>query len=122
MACPCVCGEQVDLEAEGGLALQTLDLGEETYAGEAIFVPKEGSQTGAEDEGYLLTFTYSYKTNSSDFRVYDARTMSSTPVARVPLPRRVPYGFHAIWVPQEELNHQKCPAGLMGEGQQAQAA
>ena len=57
----------------------------------------------AEDDGYLVTFVYDEATDKSDFVVYDARTMSSTPLATVPLPVRVPHGFHGLWVGEQEL-------------------
>jgi carotenoid cleavage dioxygenase len=31
--------------------------------------------------------------------VFDASAVGNGPVARVHLPRRVPFGFHATWVP-----------------------
>ena len=34
----------------------------------------------------------------SSVTVIDAKTMSPDPVAVVPLPHRVPYGFHAFFV------------------------
>jgi len=79
-----------------------------------VFVPREDAQE--EDDGYLLTITFTYSSSSSnddatggasELRVYDAKTMDSKPVVVVPLPRRVPYGFHAIFVPQQQLHHQK---------------
>jgi hypothetical protein len=42
----------------------------------------------AEDDGYLMTYVHDETTGESDLVVYDAKTMSSTPVARVPLPHR----------------------------------
>jgi carotenoid cleavage dioxygenase len=35
--------------------------------------------------------------------VLDAHDWGAAPVARVPLPRRVPYGFHGSWVGDDEL-------------------
>ncbi len=64
---------------------------------EFLFVP-----TGrAEDDGYLLTYAYDTGTRRSDLLVLDARDVTAGPVATVQLPTRVPYGFHATWVPQE---------------------
>ena len=39
-------------------------------------------------------------------QVYDAKTMSETPVAKVEMPQRVPLGFHGTFVHQEQLNQQ----------------
>ena len=37
---------------------------------------------------------------STEFVVLDAQDLSRPPVARVPLPQRVPFGFHGNWVPE----------------------
>lgn len=42
----------------------------------------------------------------AELRVWDAKTMASEPVARVKLPAKVPMGFHAIFVSEEELASQ----------------
>lgn len=46
------------------------------------------------------------------YRVYDGYTLDPKPLASVSLPRRVPYGFHATFVPQAELEKQNCPTTL----------
>ena len=77
---------------------------------ECAFVPRRIQSGGVmdEDEGYLVTFTYHAHRDSSSFYVLDAKTMSpSGPVAVVPLPRRVPFGFHSLWVPRSEMNSQR---------------
>lgn len=38
-------------------------------------------------------------TDSTDVVVIDTRDVASGPVARVHLPRRLPFGFHANWFP-----------------------
>lgn len=58
-----------------------------------------------------MTYVHNEKTNVSEFVVYDAKNMSSKPVARVTLPRRVPYGFHGLHVTEEQLK-QQFDAGL----------
>jgi carotenoid cleavage oxygenase len=64
---------------------------------EAIFVPDpEGS---AEDEGWVLGIVYDAAGDGSDLVVRDAADFAGDPVARVRLPRRVPFGFHGTWVP-----------------------
>lgn len=35
---------------------------------------------------------------SSYLGIWDAATMDDAPLAKVALPGRVPYGFHALWV------------------------
>jgi hypothetical protein len=43
-------------------------------------------------------FTFLFCGRASEVHVYNAKTMSSEPVAVVKLPARVPYGFHALFV------------------------
>jgi carotenoid cleavage dioxygenase-like enzyme len=50
--------------------------------------------------------------NVSQFWVMDALTMSPTPVAIVELPARVPYGFHGIFVPLEDIKKQADAAAV----------
>lgn len=73
------------------------DFGTEQIPGEAVFVPKDGST--AEDDGWLLQYVYDKPSNSSSFFVLDAADMSAQPQAVVPLPQRVPFGFHGSWIP-----------------------
>ncbi|GMP62638.1 hypothetical protein CsSME_00024652 [Camellia sinensis var. sinensis] len=39
----------------------------------------------------------------SAVNVIDAKSMSADPVAVVELPHRVPYGFHALFVTEQDL-------------------
>jgi carotenoid cleavage dioxygenase-like enzyme len=43
---------------------------------------------------------------ASEMVIYDSKTMSSEPVASIHLNRRVPFGFHALWVDAEKLKTQ----------------
>lgn len=45
-------------------------------------------------------------TKGSEFLVFDALTMGAKPIAKVILPQRVPFGFHALYVPEEQLKAQ----------------
>jgi carotenoid cleavage dioxygenase len=74
----------------------SIELGSGIVSGEAVFVPAAGATD--EDDGYLMTFLYNAKDDTSEYVIFDAQTMSPDPVARVPLPR-VPSGFHGSWVP-----------------------
>ena len=59
-----------------------------------------------EDDGYLLTYIYDSVRDTSDFVVYDAKTLSPEPVARVRLPQRVPAGFHGTFLNEQQLMSQ----------------
>ncbi len=74
---------------------ESWDPGSTRHTGEWLFVP-----TGhGEDAGYLLAFEFDDRTRRSELVVLDATAITKGPVARVELPQRVPYGFHATWVP-----------------------
>jgi carotenoid cleavage dioxygenase len=65
--------------------------------GEAVFVP---SPSGRADEsnGWYLAYLFDPARNSSDLVILDASDFGGKPVARISLPRRVPYGFHGNWI------------------------
>lgn len=70
------------------------EFGADNAPGECVFVPRQGAK--AEDDGYLATFVYQEKTDSSEFWVIDATRLDDPEkvvVAKVALPRRVPYGY-----------------------------
>ena len=49
-------------------------------------------------DGFLLTLVYTGTTESTELRIYETITMSSTPLAVVELGLRVPYGIHSIHI------------------------
>jgi len=67
------------------------------YGGEALFVPRRGATN--EDDGYLLDLLMNAE--CAELIVIDARTMAE--LARLHLPRRVPFGVHATWLTTEEI-------------------
>ena len=70
------------------------DFGLDRTPGEAVFVP-----TGnGEDHGYLMCYVYDATRDRSDFVVLDASDVAAKPVAVVPLPARIPLGFHGNWI------------------------
>lgn len=75
--------------------LQTWSTGPALQPDEAVFVPVGD----AEDAGYLLSMVFDATTNNSFVAVIDATDVQSGPVARVHMPRRVPFGFHGTWLP-----------------------
>ncbi|GMI73913.1 carotenoid cleavage dioxygenase 1, CAROTENOID CLEAVAGE DIOXYGENASE 1 [Hibiscus trionum] len=90
----------------GGNVAGVFDLGPGRFGSEAVFVPREPGTTGEEDDGYLIFFAHDENTGKSAVNVIDAKTMSADPVAVVELPHRVPYGFHAFFVTEEQLQEQ----------------
>ena len=72
-------------------------VGEAVQPDEALFVPAPGSE--GEDEGWLLSVVFNRATGASEVVVLDASAVQQGPIARVLLPRRIPFGFHGAWVP-----------------------
>jgi carotenoid cleavage dioxygenase len=66
------------------------------HTGEWLFVPAGSGP--ADDAGYLLSFDYDAGRGRSQLLIVDASAVRRGPVARIALPQRVPYGFHATWV------------------------
>lgn len=79
----------------------SIELGKGRVSGEAVFAPAAGGTT--EDDGYLMTFIYDAPSDSSEYVIFDAKTMSADPIATIHLPR-VPFGFHGSWVPSNIAN------------------
>lgn len=77
--------------------IQVHNFGDGVFGGEAIFAPRDGSSS--EDDGYVICFTYDENTEQSECRVIDAQNFDGPPVARIQIPSRVPFGFHAGWAP-----------------------
>jgi carotenoid cleavage dioxygenase len=75
---------------------QVFDHGAGRSAGEPVFVSRPDSS--AEDDGWLITFVHDATTAGAELVVLDAQDFGRGYVARVPLPQRVPYGFHGNWV------------------------
>ncbi|MEQ8841015.1 MAG: carotenoid oxygenase family protein [Acidimicrobiales bacterium] len=71
------------------------DMGAVT-GGEPLFVPR--TDGGAEDDGWIMLYTYDPEADRSELRIIDAQDFGGDPVARVFTPRRVPYGAHGNWM------------------------
>lgn len=82
------------------------DHGPGRAAGEPVFVARQsGSGDGAEDDGWLVTFVHDLTDDSAEFVVMDAQDFDRGDyVAKVPLPQRVPYGFHGNWVSDRSVS------------------
>ncbi|MFV0525916.1 MAG: carotenoid oxygenase family protein [Acidimicrobiales bacterium] len=78
---------------------QVFDHGPGRAAGEPVFVARPASSADlVEDDGWLLTFVHDLAAGSAELVVIDAAELDRGYVARVPLPQRVPFGFHGNWV------------------------
>lgn len=92
--------------------------GPHIFGSEPLFVSKSSQDggKGEEDDGYLLVYTYDERqmeqglvkknrTQVTELWIFDAKKIGPNhePVARVKIPRRVPYGFHGIWVSKEQI-------------------
>ena len=79
---------------------QQWDYGEGVFGSEAVYVPKVGAtREHPEDDGYVITLVTNPRDWSSHCLVFDATDVAVGPMARVTLPQRVPFGFHASWAP-----------------------
>jgi carotenoid cleavage dioxygenase-like enzyme len=91
----------------GGNIAGVFHYGPGRVGGDPIFVPREPGAVGvSEDDGYLISFVHDGHTDKSEVVIMDAKTMELEPVATIRLPRRVPHGFHAHFVSQEQLRQQ----------------
>lgn len=83
-----------DLEAGTSTAHR---YGEGQLCGETVHAPDPDDPSEA--SGWLLNFVHDLPEDRSSMVVLDAETLDE--VARVHLPRRVPFGFHGSWLPAE---------------------
>ncbi|MFN8017577.1 MAG: carotenoid oxygenase family protein [Acidimicrobiales bacterium] len=82
-----------DLEARTSTVHQ---FGPNLVTGEPV--PALDPADPAEDGGWILNHVYDLSTDESSVVVLDASTMEE--VARVHMPRRVPFGFHGSFLPE----------------------
>jgi carotenoid cleavage dioxygenase len=69
--------------------------------GDGVF----GSETGVarkpaaidEDDAWLVTFTSDVTADESHCAIYDAKSLTDGPIARIRLPERISSGTHAFW-------------------------
>ncbi|KAL0407966.1 UNVERIFIED_CONTAM: putative carotenoid cleavage dioxygenase 4, chloroplastic [Sesamum radiatum] len=79
--------------------------GPDCYGSEPFFVAREPNNPAAEeDDGYLVTYVHNENMNESKFLVMDAKSPGLEIIASVKLPQRVPYGFHGLFVREDDLN------------------
>ena len=91
----------IKIDCQNGLVMNTFVYGNNKRGGEIQFVLKENARK--EDDGYLVGFVHDDVSGSSTFWIIDALTMNSVPLCILEMPRRVPYGFHSLYVTEKEL-------------------
>ena len=67
------------------------------WAGEMVFVPRDGST--AEDDGWLVGYVHDEPAGTSRLVVLAADDLTGGPVGSVEIPARIPFGFHGNWIP-----------------------
>ncbi len=90
----------VKFDLETG-AYQAFSEGPQCWYSEAPFAPRDNAKS--EDDGYLVSFVWNPRAGRSELQVFDAQALGDGPIARVPMPERVPNGFHATWVRGDQL-------------------
>lgn len=75
----------------------TYMFGDGVFGSETVMAPRQGS--GAEDDGYLITFVSDVLNDRSECLIFDARAVSDGPICRIRLPERISSGTHACWAP-----------------------
>lgn len=78
-------------------AVDAWDAGPALQPDEALFVP--ASASAGEDEGYVLSMVFDRTTRTSHVAILDAQDLRGGPIARIQMPRRVPFGFHGGFFP-----------------------
>lgn len=110
---------KVDL-GRGGVEAGVLRYGPGRHGIEAVFVPanahlahglsweeRAAAAAEREDDGYLLVHVRDERLGRSSLCIYDASTMSPSPVCEIEMtPQRVPYGFHGTFVPEHDVQRQ----------------
>ena len=76
--------------------IEVLEMDETQFNQEIVFAPRVDSRS--EDDGYVVGFVHDETDDHAECWIVDAQKFSDGPVARVHIPRRVPYGFHSHWV------------------------
>jgi all-trans-8'-apo-beta-carotenal 15,15'-oxygenase len=88
-------GSPVAIDPDTGKA-SVMDLGAHQIAGEPVPVSKPGATS--DDEVWLLTLVLDAAAGRTEVWVLDGADVAAPPVAVVPLPHIVPFGFHGNWV------------------------
>jgi len=80
---------------------------------EPVFIPYGGPSC---EDGFIATMWIDQEERWAELVFFDAKTFASEPVARVRLPRRVPHGFHGLWLGEQDLRTHLEATGLRTPG------
>lgn len=81
--------------------IEKISFGPTHSGGEVFYQQRDGSDPlKDEDDGYLMTTVYDWKTNKSQFVLWDAKTLKVT--LKADLDTRVPNGFHGTFVHEND--------------------
>jgi len=97
---------KIDLEKECEVSRRLYGPG--CFGGEPLFVPRNANAVKSdedEDDGFVGSYVHDENSGQSNFTVMDAKSPNLDIVAKVKLPRRVPYGFHSLFVSQDSLSN-----------------
>ncbi|KAL3580956.1 hypothetical protein D5086_018791 [Populus alba] len=99
---------KIDLEKECEVSRRLYGPG--CFGGEPLFVPRKANDVKSdededEDDGFVVSYVHDENSGQSNFTVMDAKSPNLDIVAKVKLPRRVPYGFHSLFVSQDSLSN-----------------
>ncbi|XVF47036.1 hypothetical protein PTKIN_Ptkin03bG0076800 [Pterospermum kingtungense] len=92
---------KIDLETGNEVGRRFYEPG--CFGGEPLFVTRN-SEDEDEDDGFVMTYVHNESTGESKFLVMDAKSPDFTTIAAVKLPRRVPYGFHGLFLTNREIS------------------
>lgn len=99
----------VKIDLETGCEVGKRFYGQGCFGGEPLFVTKDRENNAdeeelvEEDDGYVISYMHNEETGESKFLVMDAKSPELSIVAAVRLPRRVPYGFHGLFLGENDL-------------------
>ncbi len=78
---------------------RTRSFGAGKVVGEFVFQP--AAADSGEDDGVLMGYVTDLPADRSELAILDAGTLET--IANIPLPHRVPAGFHGNWVPTASI-------------------
>ncbi len=79
----------------GKVAVDVWPLGDRTFPGEPMFVPRPGSDR--EGDGWIILAVHDAATEQAAVHIFDAEDIAAGPVATMHLPHRLPFSLHGAW-------------------------